>query len=174
MSLARTRLPRGPIPRFRGLKPRVPELDDRYVASSPPHAWSRGPIRSAGPAGTARCRPEPLIERLLALLDLQPDDLLVQLGCAFPGHLLALTQRVPLRYQALVVDSSEERLARFVGTPMLRRVTMDPLRFVAYGLGTLKGRKFARHHEVLAWFKALRLETPDFIVTSPPQSGHVK
>lgn len=41
-----------------------------------------------------------------------------------------------------------------------------PLRFVAYGLGTLKGKKFARHDEVLAWFKALKLETPDFDVVS--------
>ncbi|HEX7896950.1 MAG TPA: NAD-dependent DNA ligase LigA [Planctomycetota bacterium] len=41
-----------------------------------------------------------------------------------------------------------------------------PLRFVAYGLGTLKGRKFARHDEVLAWFKTLKFETPDVEVVS--------
>lgn len=41
-----------------------------------------------------------------------------------------------------------------------------PLRFVAYGLGTLKGRKFARHDEVLAWFKALGFDTPDAEVVS--------
>jgi DNA ligase (NAD+) len=41
-----------------------------------------------------------------------------------------------------------------------------PLRFVAYGLGALKGRKFARHDEVLAWFETLKLETPDYEVVS--------
>lgn len=102
------------------------------MASSPPPAWTQSSIPCDGSSLATRARPEPLIERLLALLDLQPDDLLVQLGCAFPSHLLALTQRVPLRYQALVVDASEEQLARFVGTPMLRCVAMDPLRFAAY------------------------------------------
>jgi DNA ligase (NAD+) len=39
-----------------------------------------------------------------------------------------------------------------------------PLRFVAYGLGTLRGKKFARHDEVLAWLKESRFETPAFEV----------
>jgi len=108
-------------------------VDDGGVASSPPpYARTQDAIPCDAPSLATRPRPQPLIERLLALLDLQPDDLLVQLGCAFPSHLLALTQRVPLRYQALVVDPSKEQLARFVGMPMLRCVTMDPLRFAAY------------------------------------------
>jgi DNA ligase (NAD+) len=39
-----------------------------------------------------------------------------------------------------------------------------PLRFVAYGLGTLKGRRFATHGEVLAWLRSLRFEIPEFQV----------
>ncbi len=39
-----------------------------------------------------------------------------------------------------------------------------PLRFVAYGVGTLKGRKFVTHEEVLAWFSSLGFETPPFQV----------
>lgn len=39
-----------------------------------------------------------------------------------------------------------------------------PLRFVAYGLGTLKGRKFATHEEVLSWLSSLKFEIPPFRV----------
>jgi DNA ligase (NAD+) len=39
-----------------------------------------------------------------------------------------------------------------------------PLKFVAYGLGTLKGKKFATHEEVLAWLGSLRFEIPAFEV----------
>ena len=69
---------------------------------------------------------------MLALLALRPEHLLVQIGCAFPEYLLAVAELVPLRYQALVVDASPERLAPFVGTPKLRPVAMEPLRFAAY------------------------------------------
>ena len=43
-----------------------------------------------------------------------------------------------------------------------------PLRFVAYGLGVLEGRKFARHDEVLSWFKSLGFEVPPFEVVDGP------
>ena len=39
-----------------------------------------------------------------------------------------------------------------------------PLKFVAYGLGTLKGKKFLGHDEVLAWLRALKFEIPPFEV----------
>jgi len=39
-----------------------------------------------------------------------------------------------------------------------------PLRFVAYGLGTLTGRKFATHEEVLAWVQSAGFDVPDFEV----------
>jgi len=39
-----------------------------------------------------------------------------------------------------------------------------PLRFVAYGLGTLEGRRFKTHQEVLAWLKSTGFEVPDFQV----------
>ncbi|MBI3854344.1 MAG: NAD-dependent DNA ligase LigA [Planctomycetes bacterium] len=45
------------------------------------------------------------------------------------------------------------------------RVTKSrPLKFVAYGLGSLKGRKFATHVEVLAWLASLKFEVPDYRV----------
>lgn len=69
---------------------------------------------------------------MLALLALRPEHLLVQIGCAFPEYLLAVAELVPLRYQALVIDASPERLAPLVGTPKLRPVAMEPLRFAAY------------------------------------------
>jgi len=69
---------------------------------------------------------------MLALLALRPDHLLVQIGCASPEYLLAVAELVPLRYQALVVDASPERLAPFLGPPKLRPVAMEPLRFAAY------------------------------------------
>jgi DNA ligase (NAD+) len=37
-----------------------------------------------------------------------------------------------------------------------------PLRFVAYALGTLQGRKFATHEEVLEWLRTLGFEAPPF------------
>jgi hypothetical protein len=80
-------------------------------------------------AGT---RPRFLLGHLAALLELRPDDLLVQLGCAFPDQLLALAALVPLRYQPLVVDPSPERLAPLASTPQLRLVAMNPLRFAAF------------------------------------------
>lgn len=43
-----------------------------------------------------------------------------------------------------------------------------PLRFVAYGLGSLQGRKFARHDEVLAWLASLGFETPPAEVVDGP------
>jgi len=73
-----------------------------------------------------------LLGHLAALLELRPDDLLVQLGCAFPEQLLGLAALVPLRYQPLVVDPSPERLAPFASSPQLRFVAMDPLRFAAF------------------------------------------
>jgi hypothetical protein len=69
---------------------------------------------------------------LLELLALRPDDLLVQLGCAFPDQLVALAALVPLRYQPLIVEPSPERLAPFAGIPQLRFVAMDPLRFALF------------------------------------------
>jgi hypothetical protein len=77
-------------------------------------------------------RLEPLLERLDALLDLQPDDLLVQLGTAWPRCTLALADLVPLRYQILVVDPAPERLEPFVGTAKLRVAAMDALDFCAF------------------------------------------
>jgi DNA ligase (NAD+) len=41
-----------------------------------------------------------------------------------------------------------------------------PLRFVAYGLGTLQGRKFETHDEVLAWLRSLGFEVPSYEVAS--------
>jgi len=41
-----------------------------------------------------------------------------------------------------------------------------PLKFVAYGLGTLKGKKFATHEEVLQWLRSLKFEIPSFRVCS--------
>jgi hypothetical protein len=76
--------------------------------------------------------PDPLLDRLQVLLDLAPDDLLVQLGSAAPERLLALTERVPLHYQVLVVDPHPERLAPFRCGTRLRLVEMDSLRFAAY------------------------------------------
>jgi DNA ligase (NAD+) len=37
-----------------------------------------------------------------------------------------------------------------------------PLRFVAYGLGTLSGVKFSTHEKVLEWFRAMKFEIPPF------------
>ncbi len=39
-----------------------------------------------------------------------------------------------------------------------------PLRFVAYGLGTLSGRKFETHEQVLRWLASLGFEVPAFEV----------
>ncbi len=39
-----------------------------------------------------------------------------------------------------------------------------PLKFVAYGLGTLKGKKFATHEEVLRWLRSEKFEIPSFRV----------
>ncbi|HEV3027301.1 MAG TPA: NAD-dependent DNA ligase LigA [Planctomycetota bacterium] len=39
-----------------------------------------------------------------------------------------------------------------------------PLRFVAYALGTLKGRRFVSHDELLAWLRSLGFEIPPFQV----------
>jgi hypothetical protein len=72
------------------------------------------------------------VGHLAALLDLKPDDLVVQLGCACPEQLLALAALVPLRYQPLVIDPSPERLAPFASIPELRFVAMDPLRFTTF------------------------------------------
>src|SRR6185295_14385198 len=47
-----------------------------------------------------------------------------------------------------------------------------PLKFVAYGLGTLKGRKFAAHEEVLAWLKSLKFEIPRFKVCRTADEIH--
>jgi DNA ligase (NAD+) len=47
-----------------------------------------------------------------------------------------------------------------------------PLRFVAYGIGTFKGRKFARHEEVLAWFKSQKFEIPPFEVVKTADEIH--
>ncbi|RPH39687.1 MAG: NAD-dependent DNA ligase LigA, partial [Planctomycetota bacterium] len=42
------------------------------------------------------------------------------------------------------------------------RVTKSrPLKFIAYGLGSLKGKKFATHADVLTWFSSLRFEIPE-------------
>jgi len=42
------------------------------------------------------------------------------------------------------------------------RVTKSrPLKFVAYGLGTLKGKKFAAHADVLSWLASLKFRVPD-------------
>ena len=77
-------------------------------------------------------RPRPPLGHLMALLELRPDDLLVQLGCACPDQLLALAALVPLRYQPLVIEPSPERLAPFASIPQLRFVAMDLLRFTAF------------------------------------------
>jgi hypothetical protein len=98
------------------------------VASSPRAARTYPLPR----VGAARAGPGALLWRLQALLELRPDDLLVQLGCAFPDHLVALTEVVPLRYQPVVIDPSPKRLAPFSSQPKLRSVVMDPLRFAAY------------------------------------------
>jgi hypothetical protein len=97
------------------------------VASSP-----RAALNPLPRVGAARAGPGALLWRLQALLQLRPDDLLVQLGCAFPDHLVALTEVVPLRYQPVVIDPSPKRLAPFSSQPRLRSVVMDPLRFAAY------------------------------------------
>jgi hypothetical protein len=110
----------------------VPCLDDRGVASSPPLARTHGLDPPGAPNREARLRPESLLRRMFALLALRPEHLLVQIGCASPEYLLATAELVPLRYQALVVDASPERLAPFLGTPKLRPVAMEPLRFAAY------------------------------------------
>jgi len=47
-----------------------------------------------------------------------------------------------------------------------------PLKFVAYGMGTLKGRKFATHEEVLAWLKAQKFEIPRFQVCRTAEEIH--
>jgi DNA ligase (NAD+) len=39
-----------------------------------------------------------------------------------------------------------------------------PLKFVAYGLGTLRGKKFAAHDEVLAWLRSMAFDIPPFQV----------
>jgi DNA ligase (NAD+) len=53
------------------------------------------------------------------------------------------------------------------------RVTMSrPLKFVAYGLGTLKGRKFAAHAEVLAWLASLKFEVPDYRICRSADEIH--
>ena len=42
------------------------------------------------------------------------------------------------------------------------RVTKSrPLKFIAYGLGSLKGKKFTTHADVLTWFASLRFEIPE-------------
>jgi DNA ligase (NAD+) len=47
-----------------------------------------------------------------------------------------------------------------------------PLKFVAYGLGTLKGKKFATHEEVLTWFRSLKFEIPTFEVCASVDEIH--
>ncbi len=39
-----------------------------------------------------------------------------------------------------------------------------PLRFVAYGLGTLSGEKFSSHSKILDWFRSQKFEVPPFKV----------
>ena len=41
-----------------------------------------------------------------------------------------------------------------------------PLRFVAYGLGTLQGRKFETHDQALGWLRSLGFEVPDYEVVA--------
>ena len=91
------------------------------------------PLDRPRAAGPTLPLPEPLLERLLSLLELRPDDLLVQLGPASrPDWLLPLTRLVPLRYQVLVVDPSQEPWGAYVLAPDLRFVAMEPLRFAAF------------------------------------------
>lgn len=53
------------------------------------------------------------------------------------------------------------------------RVTKSrPLKFVAYGLGSLRGRKFSAHDEVLAWLKSLKFEIPEFRVCRSADEIH--
>jgi DNA ligase (NAD+) len=53
------------------------------------------------------------------------------------------------------------------------RVTKSrPLKFVAYGLGTLKGKRFAAHAEVLAWLASLKFEVPDYSVCRSAEEIH--
>jgi DNA ligase (NAD+) len=53
------------------------------------------------------------------------------------------------------------------------RVTMSrPLKFVAYGLGTLKGKKFAAHADVLAWLVSLKFEVPDYKICRSADEIH--
>jgi DNA ligase (NAD+) len=47
-----------------------------------------------------------------------------------------------------------------------------PLKFVAYGLGTLRGKKFATHEEVLAWLRGLKFEIPPFEVCASVDDIH--
>jgi DNA ligase (NAD+) len=43
------------------------------------------------------------------------------------------------------------------------RVTKErPLKFIAYGLGSLKGKRFATHADVLTWLASLKFEIPDY------------
>jgi DNA ligase (NAD+) len=39
-----------------------------------------------------------------------------------------------------------------------------PLKFIAYALGTLKGKKFTTHADVLSWFSSLKFEIPEYKV----------
>jgi hypothetical protein len=93
----------------------VPCVDDGDVTSSPPRARTHDQPPLGDPTLAPPVRPEPLLGSLLALLELRADDLLVQLGCALPEHLLALTELVPLRCQALVVHPSPETELRVAG-----------------------------------------------------------
>ncbi len=93
----------------------------------------RGP-EARGTPKTADCVEgiEHLVERLAALIDPHPDQLIAQLGAAWPRCTLALLDRVPFRYQILVVDPALERLEPFLGATKIRVVSMDSQSFSTF------------------------------------------
>ena len=77
---------------------------------------------------------EPLARRCIQLLDLSRNDLFVALGAGAPLCLLSVLELVPLDFQLIVVDPSDERLLPLKGIPTLRTVQMDPLSFAMFPL----------------------------------------
>ncbi len=77
---------------------------------------------------------EPVARRCIELLDLSRNDLFVALGATDPYCFLRILELVPLDFQLVVVDPSDQRLLPLKGIPTLRAVQMDPLDFAMFPL----------------------------------------
>ncbi|HBZ71302.1 MAG TPA: hypothetical protein DEP35_16865 [Deltaproteobacteria bacterium] len=77
---------------------------------------------------------EAVARRCIELLDLSRNDLFVALGATDPVCFLRILELVPLDFQLVVVDPSDQRLLPLKGIPTLRAVQMDPLDFAMFPL----------------------------------------